>query len=58
MENGERKELRLIDKGKKGILRVIFSRTGIIILLFALGAAFFLSVLLKFANWLPQFAKP
>lgn len=55
MENGERKELRLIDKGKKGILRVIFSRTGIIILLFALGVAFFLSVLLKFANWLPQF---
>lgn len=55
MESGERKELRLIDKGKKGILRVIFSRTGIIILLFALGAAFFLSVLLKFANWLPQF---
>ena len=55
MENKERKELRLVDKGKRGILRVIFSRTGIIVLLFALGVALFVNILVKFAEWLPEF---
>lgn len=55
MQVGERKERRLIDKGKKGLIRVIFSRTGVVLFLFLLGVMLFVAILLKFAEWLPHF---
>ena len=43
--------LRLIKKGQKGILHAVFSRFGIIILLFAIQAILFLSVLVWFQSF-------
>ncbi len=43
-------ELNLLKKHKKGILRIVFSRTGIVILLLLLGILFFLAAQTFFAG--------
>ena len=42
----------LLKTGKRGIMRVIFSRTGIILLLFALGAGLLFLLTVNFARWM------
>ncbi len=53
MEN-ETSGLRLLKKSKKGIHRIIFSRTGIITLLFLLNVGFLFALFLKFEDFLPH----
>ena len=43
-------ELNLLKKHKKGLLRIVFSRTGIVILLLLLGVACFISAETFFAG--------
>ena len=45
-------ELNLLNKRKKGLLRIIFSRTGIIMLLLLLAIGFFIMVQALFAEFL------
>lgn len=46
--------LRLLRQGKKGMHRIIFSRTGLILLLLALNLALLLALFLRFADFLPH----
>ncbi len=48
------KELHLLEQGKRGALRVIFSRTGIVLLLFLAGLGLVLLSALKLSRWLPE----
>lgn len=54
MEN-QRKIRRLIDKSKRGIIRTIFSRLGLITLLLLLQFALLFSVFRWFATFVPHF---
>lgn len=47
--------LRLLKKGQKGLVHAIFSRFGIIILLFALQVCLFLAALLWSQSFMPEF---
>ena len=49
------KELRLLKNRKKGLVSIIFSRTGIVLLLFALTIAIFIFVEIFFAEWFEEF---
>ncbi|MBQ0058525.1 MAG: cardiolipin synthase [Lachnospiraceae bacterium] len=49
-------ELRLIEKPKKGLLRLVFSRTGVVLLLLLISMAILFSVFYFFAGWLRHFA--
>ena len=48
------KGLRLLKKGQRGIVHTIFSRLGLIILLFALQVLMLLSMFQKFQAFLPH----
>ena len=47
--------LHLLKKGQKGLVHAIFSRFGVIILLFAIQAIILLSVLIIFQSFAPEF---
>ncbi|MBR3936162.1 MAG: PLDc_N domain-containing protein, partial [Oscillospiraceae bacterium] len=47
--------LHLLKKGQKGLVHAIFSRFGIIILLFAVQVIIFLAALIFFQSFAPQF---
>ena len=51
---GERKK-QLIQKGKHGLWRVIFSRTGIIVLLLLLQIALMLTLYLRFQQYMVHY---
>ena len=46
--------IRLLKKGKQGILRVIFSRSGLILVLLAIQVLFLFSIFHWFENFLPH----
>lgn len=48
------KGMRLLKKGQKGVLRLIFGRTGIVILLLAMNICMLLAVFGWFAEFLPH----
>ena len=48
------KGLRLLKKGQRGILHTIFSRLGLIILLFALQVLLLLNMFERFKAFLPH----
>ncbi len=56
VEETRNKELRLLDKSKKGIFRVIFSRTGIILALIIMEIALLLFGLSRFAEHTTELA--
>lgn len=45
-------ELRLVTKPKKGLAKLVFSRTGVVLLLLAVGALALFTVFTFFAEWL------
>ncbi len=49
------KPMMLLKKGKKGLFRVLFSRTGIILLFFLLGVILIMLPIRWLAEWLPQY---
>ncbi|MBQ3975198.1 MAG: PLDc N-terminal domain-containing protein, partial [Lachnospiraceae bacterium] len=49
------KPMRLLKKGKKGLFRVLFSRTGIILLFFLLGLVLIMLPVRWLAEWIPQY---
>ena len=54
MENSE-KVMSLIDKGKKGLFNLIFSRLGLIVLLLLIKIWFVVSLLLDFKEYSPYY---
>lgn len=50
------KELRLIDKPKKGIMKLVFSRTGIVLLLLLTSVLVLFSIFYYFAGWIAHIA--
>ena len=54
-QDSENTGLRLLKKGQKGIIRVVFSRTGIMVLLLLLQVAALFSVFFWFEDFLPHF---
>lgn len=53
-ENSKEAGLRLLKKGKQGILRMIFSRSGVILLLLAVQVLFLFSIFHWFEAFLPH----
>ena len=49
------KPMMLLKKGRKGLFRVLFSRTGIILLFFLLGVVLIMLPVHWLAEWLPQY---
>ena len=54
MSESKPKEIRLLDQGRRGIFRVIFSRTGIVVLLFLVGVALILLGVGKLTRYVPH----
>ena len=54
-EARDQKPMLLLEKGKKGLFRVLFSRTGIILIFFLLGVLLILLPIYWLAEWLPQY---
>ncbi|MCQ2501697.1 MAG: cardiolipin synthase [Lachnospiraceae bacterium] len=52
----ENKELRLITKPKKGLMKLIFSRTGMVLLLLLATALGLFTIFSFFAEWIAQIA--
>lgn len=54
MENRESKGMYLLKKGKKGLASIVFSRLGLILVLFLLQLFFLLSIFFWFSEFLPH----
>ena len=55
MEQFRQKGIRLLDQGRKGLVRLIFSRTGLITALLLLQIGLMLAGFLEFQEFLPHF---
>lgn len=56
MYSMENKELHLIEKPRKGLKRLIFSRTGVVLLLLLAGVAALFFIFHSFAGWIAHIA--
>ncbi|MBR5520525.1 MAG: cardiolipin synthase [Oscillospiraceae bacterium] len=55
MENNNEKILSLIDKGKKGLLGLLFSRLGLVVLLLACKVLIILAMMIYFRDYSPYY---
>lgn len=55
MDNNNEKIMSLIDKGKQGLLRLVFSRLGLIVLLLLIKIWFVISLLIYFRDYSPYY---
>ncbi|MBQ8603636.1 MAG: cardiolipin synthase [Oscillospiraceae bacterium] len=55
MDNNNEKVLSLIDKGKKGLMGLLFSRLGLIVLLLLIKICFWISLLVYFKDYSPYY---
>ena len=55
MANSSKPKNKIIAKGKKGILNVIFSRSGVVLILLLLQIGALLAIYLRFGNYWPHF---
>lgn len=55
MENTEKRELHLLKKGRKGVIHMVFSRLGLVIILLLIQVLIQISIFEWFASFLPQF---
>ena len=53
-ENSKKAGIHLLEKGKRGIFRVIFSRSGLILVLLAVQVLFLFSIFHWFEAFLPH----
>lgn len=53
-ENSKKAGIHLLEKGKRGIFRVIFSRSGLILVLLAMQVLFLFSIFHWFEAFLPH----